>query len=126
VLCLAGTDPDRLLQLAAVLASGSQAVWPADARTLWQRLPGDVQSRVQLASDWSSPTVAFEAVLLHGDAGELARVQRVLAERDGPVIAVERLDPGDAAIPLERLVVERCVSVNTAAAGGNATLMTLQ
>jgi RHH-type proline utilization regulon transcriptional repressor/proline dehydrogenase/delta 1-pyrroline-5-carboxylate dehydrogenase len=126
VLCLARADADRLLQLAAVLASGAQAVWPADARALWQRLPADVQPRVQLASDWSAPTVAFEAVLLHGDVEELARVQRVLAERDGPVIAVERLDPGDAAIPLERLVVERCVSVNTAAAGGNATLMTLQ
>jgi RHH-type proline utilization regulon transcriptional repressor/proline dehydrogenase/delta 1-pyrroline-5-carboxylate dehydrogenase len=29
-------------------------------------------------------------------------------------------------VALERLVVERALSVNTAAAGGNATLMTLQ
>jgi len=29
------------------------------------------------------------------------------------------------AIPLERLVVERSLSINTAAAGGNASLMTM-
>jgi RHH-type transcriptional regulator, proline utilization regulon repressor / proline dehydrogenase / delta 1-pyrroline-5-carboxylate dehydrogenase len=28
-------------------------------------------------------------------------------------------------VPLERLVVERSLSINTAAAGGNASLMTL-
>jgi len=28
-------------------------------------------------------------------------------------------------VPLERLVIERSVSVNTAAAGGNASLMTI-
>ena len=31
----------------------------------------------------------------------------------------------DEQIPLERLVIERAISVNTAAAGGNASLMTL-
>lgn len=64
-------------------------------------------------------------MLLHGSPDELARVQRCLVARPGPVVPVERLAPGDTAIPLERLVVERAVSVNTAAAGGNASLMTL-
>jgi RHH-type proline utilization regulon transcriptional repressor/proline dehydrogenase/delta 1-pyrroline-5-carboxylate dehydrogenase len=49
----------------------------------------------------------------------------VLAGREGPVVSVERLAPGDPAVPLERLVVERSVSINTAAAGGNASLMTM-
>jgi RHH-type proline utilization regulon transcriptional repressor/proline dehydrogenase/delta 1-pyrroline-5-carboxylate dehydrogenase len=39
------------------------------------------------------------------------------------VLSVERLAPGDPAVPLERLVVERALSLNTAAAGGNASLM---
>jgi RHH-type proline utilization regulon transcriptional repressor/proline dehydrogenase/delta 1-pyrroline-5-carboxylate dehydrogenase len=125
ILCLASSDADRLLQLAAVLACRSRAVWPTGAQPLLRRLPPEVQARIQLAADWAAPTVAFDGVLLHGSAEELAQVQRVLAEREGPVIAVERLDPGDAAIPMERLVVERSVSINTAAAGGNATLMTL-
>jgi RHH-type proline utilization regulon transcriptional repressor/proline dehydrogenase/delta 1-pyrroline-5-carboxylate dehydrogenase len=32
VLCLANDDADRLVQLAAVLAVGSRAIWPADAQ----------------------------------------------------------------------------------------------
>ena len=52
-------------------------------------------------------------------------VQQVLAGREGPVVSVERLAPGDPAVPLGRLVVERSVSINTAAAGDNASLMTM-
>jgi RHH-type proline utilization regulon transcriptional repressor/proline dehydrogenase/delta 1-pyrroline-5-carboxylate dehydrogenase len=40
-------------------------------------------------------------------------------------VALIALEPGDPAVPLERLVMERALSVNTAAAGGNASLMTL-
>jgi RHH-type transcriptional regulator, proline utilization regulon repressor / proline dehydrogenase / delta 1-pyrroline-5-carboxylate dehydrogenase len=40
-------------------------------------------------------------------------------------VSLTRLAPGDTAVALERLVIERSVSVNTAAAGGNASLMTL-
>lgn len=47
------------------------------------------------------------------------------ARHEGPVVSVERLAPGDPAVPLERLVVERSVSINTAAAGGNASLMAM-
>jgi RHH-type proline utilization regulon transcriptional repressor/proline dehydrogenase/delta 1-pyrroline-5-carboxylate dehydrogenase len=125
VLCLAGTEADRLLQLAAVLAVGGRAVWPAEARVLWERLPAQVRAQVVLASNWRAAEVRFDAVLLHGDATELREVQATLAAREGPVIAVERLAPGDTAVPLERLVLERSLSVNTAAAGGNASLMTL-
>jgi RHH-type proline utilization regulon transcriptional repressor/proline dehydrogenase/delta 1-pyrroline-5-carboxylate dehydrogenase len=35
------------------------------------------------------------------------------------------MDSDDAPVPLERLLVERVVSTNTAAAGGNAALMAL-
>ena len=40
-------------------------------------------------------------------------------------MGVHMFDPGEEVMALERLVVERVVSVNTAAAGGNATLMTV-
>ena len=42
----------------------------------------------------------------------------------GPV-GVTALQPGATDIPLERLMIERALSVNTAAAGGNASLMTI-
>jgi RHH-type proline utilization regulon transcriptional repressor/proline dehydrogenase/delta 1-pyrroline-5-carboxylate dehydrogenase len=125
VLCLAERDDDRLVQLAAVLAVGSRAIWPATAESLLQHLPVEVQPYVLLASDWSAPGVSFDAVLLHGDVRSLNAVRQKLAGRDGPIVSVERLEPGDTAIPLERLLVERTVSINTAAAGGNASLMTI-
>jgi len=125
VLCLAQQDADRLVQLAAVLASGSRAIWPVQAQDLLHRLPSRVQGRIALARDWTAPVVAFDAVLLHGSTDELAQVQQCLARRDGPVVNVERLPPGETAVPLERLAVERAVSINTAAAGGNASLMSI-
>ncbi|HEX7890788.1 MAG TPA: trifunctional transcriptional regulator/proline dehydrogenase/L-glutamate gamma-semialdehyde dehydrogenase [Ramlibacter sp.] len=125
VLCLAESDADRLVQLAAVLAVGSRAIWPAGAQGLLQRLPAEVQAHVALARDWTAPEVAYESVLLHGSTTELADVQRQMARRDGPVVSVERMEPGETALPLERLVIERALSINTAAAGGNASLMTI-
>jgi RHH-type proline utilization regulon transcriptional repressor/proline dehydrogenase/delta 1-pyrroline-5-carboxylate dehydrogenase len=40
-------------------------------------------------------------------------------------VNVHGFEPGAEAGGVERLLVERVVSVNTAAAGGNATLMTV-
>jgi len=126
VLCLADADADRLVQLAAVLAVGSRAVWPASASSLRGRLPSAVRERIDVVAGWSAADVRFDAVLHHGSADELLDVLRVVAARPGPIVGVEGRRPGDTALPLERLVVERAVSINTAAAGGNATLMTLE
>ncbi len=125
VLSLAASEADRLVQLAALLATGCDVLWPADASGLHGRLPGAVRARISLVNDWSSPEVSFDAVLLHGSAEALTQVQDTLAAREGPVVGVERLAPGSTEVPMERLVVERALSVNTAAAGGNASLMTI-
>ena len=115
------------MQLAAVLSVGSTAIWPADAgaQGLRASLPTDVQQSVAIASDWTSETVAFDAVLHHGDADSLASVVQRVASRPGPIVGVRAFAPGDIGIPLESLVVERALSINTAAAGGNASLMTI-
>ena len=130
VLCLvAGDGPlaeaDRLAQLAAVLAVGSQAVWPAPAAALRERLPAEVRERITLADDWARPGVAFDAVIQHGPADALRATAAALARRPGPIVSLTGLAPGDTRVPLERLVLERSLSLNTAAAGGNASLMTL-
>ena len=130
VLCLvAGDGPaaeaDRLAQLAAVLAVGSQAVWPAQAAALRERLPAEVRERITLADDWARPGVAFDAVLQHGPRAALLATAAALARRPGAIVSLTGLTPGDARVPLERLVIERSLSLNTAAAGGNASLMTL-
>ena len=126
VLCLADDDDDRLVQLAAIVAVGSRALWPAQCAALRARLPDAPRAAIDLVDDWSAPTTRFDAVLHHGGADALLRVVAVVAARAGPIVGVEGWRPGETALPLERLVVERSLSVNTAAAGGNATLMTLQ
>jgi RHH-type proline utilization regulon transcriptional repressor/proline dehydrogenase/delta 1-pyrroline-5-carboxylate dehydrogenase len=62
-------------------------------------------------------------VLHAGSDADLAALLDTLARRDGPI--VQATSSNGAAIPLERLVIERSISINTAAAGGNASLMTI-
>ncbi len=125
VLCLAENDTDRLTQLAAVLAVGSHAVWPTPARFLRERLPADVRERISLAQDWTQPSVHFDAVLQHGAVHALLATQALLAARPGPIIGLSGLASGDSSVPLRHLVLERSLSINTAAAGGNASLMAI-
>ncbi|MFT3758551.1 trifunctional transcriptional regulator/proline dehydrogenase/L-glutamate gamma-semialdehyde dehydrogenase [Thauera sp.] len=127
VLCLADDEGELLAQLAAVLAVGSRAVWlkgNARAAALHRRLPAAVQQQVVLAE--SSAAAEFDAVLHHGGEADLRRVLAELAVRPGAIISVTVRQAGDDTIALERLVIERVTSVNTAAAGGNASLMTMQ
>jgi RHH-type proline utilization regulon transcriptional repressor/proline dehydrogenase/delta 1-pyrroline-5-carboxylate dehydrogenase len=80
---------------------------------------------IALVQDWTAVTVKFDAVLHHGDAVTLKWVNQMLACRAGPIISVRAFSSGETSIPLESLVVERALSVNTAAAGGNASLMAI-
>ena len=64
-------------------------------------------------------------MLHHGDSDALRTACRAIATRSGPIVTVTGLPSGSTEVPLERLVLERSLSVNTAAAGGNASLMTI-
>jgi RHH-type proline utilization regulon transcriptional repressor/proline dehydrogenase/delta 1-pyrroline-5-carboxylate dehydrogenase len=130
VLCLAQQEADLLTQLAAVLAVGAQALWPDTTanKGLLSRLPQAVQSRVRLAANWQdaqAADAAFDAVLHHGDSDQLRTVCEQVAQRHGPIVGVQGLAHGEPNVALERLLIERSLSVNTAAAGGNASLMTI-
>ncbi len=127
VLCLADDENDLLIQLAAVLAVGGSAVWPETdiSKPLRARLPNDVQARIKLIPDWTKNEVAIDAVLHHGDSDQLRAICQQIAQRSGAIVGVNGLSHGETNVPLERLVIERALSVNTAAAGGNASLMTI-
>ena len=127
VLSLADDQQDRLIQLAALLAVGCLAVWPQDqaSQTLLARLPQAVQRCIDATANWPAEDTEFEAVLHHGDADKLRQICQVLAQRSGPIVGVEAYAQGDREILLERLYIERSVSTNTAAAGGNASLMSI-
>ena len=67
----------------------------------------------------------FDAVVHHGSPEERIDIARKIAARDGPIVSIHGFAPGEPPFAIERLLVERVVSVNTAAAGGNASLMTV-
>ncbi|QGF26774.1 trifunctional transcriptional regulator/proline dehydrogenase/L-glutamate gamma-semialdehyde dehydrogenase [Pantoea eucalypti] len=125
VLCLADNEQDALVQLAAVTSVGSKALWADDElhRTLRAALPDAVKARITLARDPLAPE--FDAVIYHGDADQLRTLCEQIAARDGAIVSVQGFARGETNLLLERLLIERSLSVNTAAAGGNASLMTI-
>ena len=127
VLCLADERSDLLVQLAAALAVGCQVLWQEGelTRELFAALPKAVQQRIALLSQWSESDSSFDAILHHGDSDQLREVCQLAAQRPGAIIGVHGLHKGETDIPLERLLIEHALSINTAAAGGNASLMTI-
>jgi RHH-type proline utilization regulon transcriptional repressor/proline dehydrogenase/delta 1-pyrroline-5-carboxylate dehydrogenase len=127
VLALADNQEDALTQLAAVTATGCRILWPEAPlqRDLFNILPKAVQARVDFAKDWQNDAQVFDAVIYHGDADQLRELCQTIAQRPGAIISVQGFARGEDNILLERLLHERSLSVNTAAAGGNASLMTI-
>jgi RHH-type transcriptional regulator, proline utilization regulon repressor / proline dehydrogenase / delta 1-pyrroline-5-carboxylate dehydrogenase len=95
ILCVARDPADLQAQLAAVSATGNRATMDVDEPHL-------------------------SAALFAGSADDLITLNRRLAARDGPIVSVHV-----APYPLEFLFDEVSLSVNTAAAGGNASLMAI-
>jgi RHH-type proline utilization regulon transcriptional repressor/proline dehydrogenase/delta 1-pyrroline-5-carboxylate dehydrogenase len=122
VLCLAGDDDVRLAQVAIVLALGGHAVLTGSPPA---GLPKTLDGSIATIGDWRAPEAAFDAILHFGDAAQRAELCRVVARRDGPIVGVNAFHHRSDQLHLERLLIERVVSVNTAAAGGNASLMTI-
>lgn len=103
VLCLSKTPAGNAAQLAAVTASGNRAVFAV--------------------------TESFDAALLEGDSADVLKFATTLKDRPGPIIGFQALSSEDIAAGASYnpawLITERVISINTAAAGGNASLMTL-
>ena len=100
--------------LAAVKETGNRAVAPMTEFT------DPTTGSLRVSLDWTQEA-AVDSVLVEGDAARIIDVQRVVAQFDGKVVPV--LGLGD--LNRDMLVHEIAVSINTAAAGGNASLMAL-
>ncbi len=127
VLCVADNEEDALVQLAAATATGCEVLWPEDAlhRDLAKQLPKAVSARIRFAKADALLTQPFDAVIYHGDSDQLRELCEQVAARSGAIVSVQGFARGETNLLLERLYVERSLSVNTAAAGGNASLMTI-
>ena len=128
VLCIASTASGARVQFAAALATGNRALFEGAAgEQLVSQLPASLKSHASVKKSADTP---FDAVLFEGDSDELLALVKEVAKRPGPIVSVQgvaarALESGDEDYALERLLTERSVSVNTAAAGGNANLMTI-
>jgi RHH-type proline utilization regulon transcriptional repressor/proline dehydrogenase/delta 1-pyrroline-5-carboxylate dehydrogenase len=113
------TRAGLLEQMAAVLASGNDGV--IEGITLPERLPPELAARFSGASDR-----AVAAVLIEGGPERIIEVAREVAARDGAIVLVHAAREKPA-LPyaVEWLLEEVSTSINTTAAGGNASLMML-
>jgi RHH-type proline utilization regulon transcriptional repressor/proline dehydrogenase/delta 1-pyrroline-5-carboxylate dehydrogenase len=117
ILCVPVTEEGAWRQVAAALATGNAVRVVAPAAF---RLPPGLVERVD-----SVEAEDCAAVLAEAEGEALVALCRAVAVPDGPIRPVLALRPGDDAGALDFLVAERCISTNTAAAGGNASLMSL-
>ncbi|SQC93901.1 Bifunctional protein putA [Cedecea neteri] len=88
-------------------------------------MPKAVQQQIDFAKQEELLKQPFDAVIYHGDSDQLRKLCEAVAARTGAIVSVQGFARGESNILLERLYVERSLSVNTAAAGGNASLMTI-
>jgi RHH-type proline utilization regulon transcriptional repressor/proline dehydrogenase/delta 1-pyrroline-5-carboxylate dehydrogenase len=130
VLCMASGVDALARQVGAALATGNRAVIlpPPDAGNLVAAIPAALRAHVRVVDD--PARAAFDAVLFEGDGDALRDWQRAVARRDGPIVPMQSVPrgallDGTADYDLEFLLLERVVSTNTAAAGGNANLMSI-
>jgi len=84
-------------------------------------LPAAVASRIVFAAEWEKEENIGGALIDGSDERRVA-IATAFAGRDGVIVPVQRLDHG---LSLDMLVREVALSINTAAAGGNASLMAL-
>ena len=130
VLCLPQSRFGLAAGIGAALATGNHVLvsLPEALKPLLATLPPALADHVLRVEDWRA--ALFDAVLVEGDAALLSGVAAELAARPGPIVAVQRANGADLAeqredYRLDWLLRERSVSINTAAAGGNASLMTI-
>lgn len=118
VLC-AGPDIASLgAQIEAALATGNRVALPPGLLSYVEDLPSKLLEHISVPRGDDT----FTAVLCARDRETCLALARGLAERAGAVVNL--LVPDEAGrYPLEWLVLERVVSTNTTAAGGNAALM---
>ncbi len=127
-------------QVVAALASGNpcHVVLPeqdSGCTALWQALrqsagaEGTAWLHSAEAASLDDAATPMAALLFEGDGDALLQVAARVAARDGAIVRVESRSSDELATgrsyDLAALVHEQSISTNTAAAGGNAQLMTM-
>lgn len=125
VLLVPATQVGLTLQLGTALAAGNRAtiIWSDKRPTEFTNLPQQVLERI----DWLQEipaTSKFAAILVESRPNGMRELITGLANMAGP-IPITQVADGDGHYRPEWLVEEVSTSINTTAAGGNASLMAI-
>jgi RHH-type proline utilization regulon transcriptional repressor/proline dehydrogenase/delta 1-pyrroline-5-carboxylate dehydrogenase len=129
VLLIPETETGLFLQMGAALVTGNEMLIDATkrAKAALRDLPGTVAARIKISSDWCAAG-PLAAALIEGGKDRLCELNRRFSEPEGPLLLTQgasaaALASGAQNYCLDWLLEETSTSINTAAAGGNATLM---
>lgn len=118
VLLLPTTSEGLEEQLEAVRATGNTAVAPESARDL---AIGLAEEEVEWVDDWLAE-MPFDHVLIEDSGTDITPILTAIAERDGPIPIVQLGSPVRPYCT-DWMLEEVSTSIDTTAAGGNASLM---
>jgi RHH-type transcriptional regulator, proline utilization regulon repressor / proline dehydrogenase / delta 1-pyrroline-5-carboxylate dehydrogenase len=126
VLCDAASETAMIAEIACALSAGNRAALDGPpAPALIAALPRALRDKIIAVSEASR----FDAVLTDREGQELLALLAGCARREGPIASVFRVTaPTPNSVetaPLDFLLSERSVCINTTAAGGNASLMSI-
>ena len=117
-----------LSQVGAILATGNRVLAGQGARGLLAGMPAAVAQRITFAAD-PLAVPHLDGALFEGERAALVACAQALAAREGAIVPLQGLTKAELAAgeayELAWLVEECAVTTNTAAAGGNASLMAI-
>ena len=126
VLCHAASEAAAIVQIACALSTGNRVLLDGPAApALFQALPRPLRWDIALAN----ASTQADVVLTDSEGATLLDLLREMSLKNGPIVSVfslsaTRFEQGES-WPLDWLMNERAVTVNTTAAGGNASLMSI-
>ena len=120
ILLLPATSVGLFAQISAVLATGNRGV--VHGMEIPRGLPANVAERISAGVDGP-----VSAVLVEGNDSSVLAAMEFARKLEGPIVSVHTARP-EAILPYapQWLLEEVTISINTTAAGGNASLMMLE
>ncbi|AYD03559.1 trifunctional transcriptional regulator/proline dehydrogenase/L-glutamate gamma-semialdehyde dehydrogenase [Neorhizobium sp. NCHU2750] len=131
ILLVPKTEVGLYRQLTAALATGNDVAIDAASglQPSLADLPASVAARIGWSSDWTKDA-PFAGALIEGEGEIVVDVTKKIAALPGPLVLVQAATTAELADDAEAyclnwLLEEVSTSINTTAAGGNASLMSI-
>jgi RHH-type proline utilization regulon transcriptional repressor/proline dehydrogenase/delta 1-pyrroline-5-carboxylate dehydrogenase len=128
IAAVATSQGAALIQIGAILATGNDAIVSPGVELALKGLPAELSHRITMVF-YPLDAPALAGALFEGETDALSKAMRHLAGRPGPIVRLQALTSARLAAGedynLADLVEECAIATNIAAAGGNASLMTI-